>query len=275
MLNLYSCADGRGGSSQVSVWLKGSFLEDSSSTTYYTDETSASGLSSSATSATFTEISNWGCSTKAIILASPIIVGSTNTSTSTSTGSSPTPTPTASLTQTLTVLVDPTYLANSSSNNSAGMGGCKVAPGGGRGVCVTIPAVLPYVGTDTTTTKRFLIAHSATSTIDDTKANAIVIVPMAGTVPLTAFAAPYFSSTSAAGNSNTSNTNLVDGGPSYNTSTDVSSFRVNTDGSIQFYQGGSSDTNAGSFGTFSLSDHSSTLTTRDGNTTWYYRAISF
>ncbi len=207
LLNLYSCSDGKTGLDTVSVWLKGSFLEDSSSTTYYTNATSDNGLSSTSTTAAFTEITNWGCATKAIILASPIVVGTTATTTSTATGASPTPTPTASLTQTLTVLVDPTYLANSSSNNSPGMGGCKAPSGGGRGVCVNIPAVLPYVGTEETTTKRFLVAHSATSSIDDTKANAIVIVPMAGTVPLTAFAGPYFSSTSAAGNSNTSNSN--------------------------------------------------------------------
>ena len=151
------------------------------------------------------------------------------------------------------------------------MGGCKATGSSSRGICVNIPAVLPYVGTDTTTTQRYLLSHSSVSSaaIDDTKANAIVIVPMAGTVPLTVFAGPYYSNTSAEHNGNTSGTTApLDGGPSYNTSTDVSTFKVNSDGTLTFEQGGSADTYAASFSTFSLSSHNSTCTTRDATATW-------
>lgn len=270
-VTLTSCIGAKSGSDTVSIWLKGSFTTGGQ--TYYTDPTASNlnGVTTAGSSADFTEITNWGCSTKLVLLPTPIQIGPADTS------ATPTPVPTtppsSALGLTLTVLVDNTFLANSKASTSPGEGGCKAQTGGHRGVCVNIPALLPYVGTDTVTTKRFLVAHSGTSSVVDAKANAIVIVPLAGTTPLTAFAGPYFTETSAAGNGNTSNTNTTDGGPSYNTSTDLSTFKVHNDGTIEFKQGGSLDNNAAAFTNFTLGTHSGTMTTRDGLTNWYYHAV--
>ena len=254
LLSLYSCGEGKGGDSQVSVWVKGSFTV--AGTTYYTDATASGGNTSSGSTSAFTEITNWGCATKSVILATPVTIGTAEVA--------------------LTLLVDNTFFANSVPSTSSGMGGCKAA-GGGRGICVNIPALLPYVGADAVTTKRFKLAHNITSTsgITDAKANTVVIVPMAGTTPLTVFAGPYYSETSAATNGNSSApTDGTNGGPSYNTATDIATFKANSDGTIAFSQGSSGDSYAGVFTAFQLTDHSGSLQTRNGNT-WYYKAISF
>ena len=278
LLTLSSCVDGKGGTSKVSIWVDGNFTVGG--TKYYTDSTSTnlSGLVTTGTTSSFTEISNWGCSTKSIILASPLVVAAATSAASPSPSPSASYTPSVSLTQTLTVLVDNTFLANSIPQTSSDMGGCKSASGSSsRGICVNLPALLPYVGTDSTSTKRFKIAHSSTAAADivDNTANALIIVPLAGSTPLTVFAGPYYSETSASVNSNTTApSNTTTGGPNYNTATDVSTFKVNSTGTIAFSQGSTGDTYAGIFSTFSLADHISTLLTRAGGT-WYYHAISF
>jgi hypothetical protein len=277
ILSLYSCPDGSSGSDTTTVYVKGQFTTNG--TTYYTDPTNILNTSGNPD---FTPIANWGCSTHSIILANPVTVGTAST-TPTPTAST-TPLPTVALDLPLTVLVDATYMANSIPTTSGGEGGCVAPSGGGRGICVNIPAVIPYAGTGTATSQRFLLAHNSASqsAVSDSQANAIVIVPSAGGIPLSVFAGPYFSSTSVPGGpnltscyntSNCSSINPVTSGPTYNTSTQIQSFTVNADGSIAFIQGGSLDTNAGVFTDFQLQTHYGIVKSQDGTESWYYHAV--
>ncbi len=282
MLTLATCADTKTGANTISVWLKGFFGAGATPTYFYTDPVGTNGVVAASpdtsvaakAAAGFTEIS-WGCGTKIILLASPLVVGDPSAAPSPSPSPSSTAEATTALDQTLTVIVDNTNLANSIPNTSSGMGGCKGSTG--RGLCVNIPALLPYVGTATVSTKRYLLSHSNVSVaaIDDAKANAQVIVPMAGTTALTVFAGPYYSETSVANGANVTSTALQSNfqGPTYNTSTDVSSFVDNGDDTISFKQGGSLDSNGGVFTNFSLAGGTNSLTSRDGTVTWYYHAV--
>lgn len=259
-LALYSCPDGVVGGTHVSVWVKGEFTTTGDGTTYSTSATSANGLATTG-SPDFAEISNWGCAIKVVVLPKQVEVTADKKHTPID----------------LTLLVDNTFLGNSTPNTSSGMGGCKVGPDGGRGICVNIPALLPYLGGGTTTTKRFKMSHNsvAAANIDDTKANAIVIVPQDGTTALTVFAGPYYTETSAQPSSNIyPPVDTVFGGPCYNTATAVETLTVKHDGSISFTQGGSGDGYSGVFSGFELADHTGTLTTQNG-ATWFYHAAPF
>jgi hypothetical protein len=252
-IGLYTCADGKGGSSSVSVNVKGSFT--SGGTTYYTDPATANGngVSSALSAADFTTIANFGCSTRSILLATPITVTSTSTINA-------------------TLLVENSFLAYSTSNTSSGLGGCKVSSG--RGVCVNGPIIIPYVSTSalgTVTTKRYKVSWNNASTggVVDNKANAIVVIPVAGTTPLMGYTVSYYTDTSA-----TSVTDTTFGGASVGNATDPSTFKVNADGSVAFSVGGSLDTNQVIFSAFKLADHTGTATTR-GGATWYYHATPY
>lgn len=248
------------GDEKTDVYLKGSFT--ASSVTYLTDsdEGSDDGIKQSG-SVEFTKITNWGCAGKTINLPKALVVA-------------------AGETVDLTVVVDNTFAAFSTPGTSPGMGGCK-APAGGlsRGVCLTYPALLPYVGVGTPTMERYKVAHHASNvgSIVDNKANAIVIVAAdeAGT-PLMAYGRPFYSETSAGWSSNTSApSDAVFGGPNYGNETDVASFTVNSDGTIKFFQGDAeNDTHSAVFSAFQRADHTGTVSTH-GGTNWKYHAIPF
>lgn len=260
-LNLNTCVDGTSGMTPTDAYVKGSFTTGGGgAATYYTDSdvTNLSGIKTTG-SAEFTKVGNWACATKSVKLASPIVVAKGDAIS-------------------LTVLVDNTLAAFSTPADSSGMGGCKNASPSvpSRGVCMTYPAIIPVVGSGIPTTKKFTLAHSSVSVgaIDDTKANAMVIVALnSSNTPLAAFGRTIYTETSAAQNSNSSApTDTVNGGPSFVTETDISTFTVNADGTIAFKQGASGDTHAAAFDAFQLVDHTGTETTR-GGASWFYHAI--
>lgn len=262
-LAVYTCADGKGGSSSTSVYIKGTFSAGASPVTYYTDATSSNqeGISSSISSASFAEITNWGCATQVVPMPSAITVSTTTS-------------------VTMNLLVDLSYLGNSTSSTSSGMGGCKVRAGGGvRGVCATFPVMTPYIGTETTSNKRFKVAWHNTSGASavDAKANTIVIVPMAGTTPLMAYSRSFMSEDSVSNSS--AGSGAVDttyGGVAVGNATDVATFKVNSDGSVAFEIGGSADNYGGKFTSFQTTTHTGSATYKNvSGTTWYYHAVSF
>ncbi len=262
-LAVYTCADGKGGSSSTSVFINGSFSAGAGPTTYYTDPNAANtnGVSSAISGSGFAEIPTWGCATQVVPMPSPLVVS-------------------ANQAIKMNLLVDISFLGNSGSSTSPGMGGCKVQTGGGaRGVCASFPVMTPYVGSASTSTKRFKMAwnNSGVGSVVDNKANAIIIVPMAGTTPLMAFSRPFSSETSATMTSNGSGpSDATYGGVALGNATDVSTYKVNANGSLSFQVGGSLDNYSGAFTAFQLIDHTSTATYKNvPGTTWYYHAILF
>lgn len=261
-LAVYTCADGKGGSSSTSVFIKGTFSAGASPVTYYTDSTASNsnGVSSSISSATFAEITNWGCATQVVPMPSALTISEGSTIG-------------------MKLLVDLTYLGNSSASTSSGMGGCKVQSGGGvRGVCATFPIMTPYIGTETTSTKRFKLAwhNSSAGSAVANKANALIIVPMAGSTPLMAYSRAYMSENSVSNTSNGSGpADTTYGGVAVGNVTDVSTFKVNSDGSVAFTIGGSLDNYSGNFSAFQLSTHTGSATYKNVSGTWYYSAVSF
>jgi len=255
-LALYTCADGKGGANSVAAYIKGSFTTEA--TTYFTDAdpSNASGINTVGP-ADFAQIENWGCSTKVLNLSAPLQINKGDA-------------------VDVSVLVDNTLAGFSTPSMSSGMGGVKAPDGGNsRGVAMTYPALIPVLGSGTATTERYLIAQNSVSveSIDDTKANAMVIVAREGNLPIMAFGREIYSETSAVANSNqAAPTDTVNGGLSYVTATDVESFKVNADGSIRFAQGGSADIYAAVFGAFQLADHTGVETDQNGDI-WYYHAM--
>ena len=254
-LSLSTCKDGKSGSEATTAYVKGSTTFKGA--TWRTDASATNGIDNSGTGSTAeTQVGNWSCATKNVILNPALTV---NSSTDVK----------------LTVMVDNTFGASFGVNVSPGRGGCKAPTGGGNGVCVEYPALLPYVGNGTATMKRFKIAHhiSATGSIVDNKANALIIVATADAKPLMAFGRILYTSSSALISNNTAPQDTTYGGPNYITETNYSTFTVNADSSIAFKQGGSADTYAAAFSAFSLSDHTGDVKTRDDTVTWKYHAI--
>ena len=208
-----------------------------------------------------TTVGNWSCSMKTVIVRTGITVGSGPL--------------------TLTIVVDNYMAAVFGDMVSPGMGGCAVAPVGGQnGFCLTYPALMAYVGTDTVTTNRFTITHQqGGDPSSDAAANALIIVAVTGSgTPLIAYGRTLFTATSETVAANTlldnspSYTPAV-GGPSYVSETNVESFVAASNTSIAFIQGGSADTFAAKFTAFNPSaSHFGTVMSRDELTTWNYGA---
>lgn len=255
-LSLYTCADGSSGSDATDAYVKGSVTTQTQ--TYHTDSTASneSGLKTSGT-ADFTKVGNWSCSTKSVILPGGITVG-------------------AGAELNLSLLIDNTFAVYTSPMVSSGMGGCKAPGAGGLGICMNLPALLPYVGDGEITTQRYKISHHASSSgsIVANKANAMVIAAIVDTNPVAVFTRPIFSETSAQVTSNTGAApDATFGGPTYNM--EAESFTANADGTIDFSIGGSEDSNGATFDDFQMATHSGTVKTKDLATTWFYTATSF
>ena len=259
-ISLYTCVEGAGGTTRTVAYVTGSATFQGQ--TWRTDSTAATGIDKSGTgSASETQVGNWSCDTKNVLLR-------------------PAATVTANTEIKLSVVVDNTYSAQFGSIISAEKGGCKTEGSSGDGLCVTYSTVLPYVGTDAATMKRFLVTHHEADTVtaatfDDSKANALVLV---GTDAMgkgfMAQGRELYTETSAQPSNNTGAAlDLTYGGPTYITSTNFSTFVVNGDGSIAFEQGGSEDGNAAVFTGFKLEAHEGLVKTKDGANTWSYRAI--
>jgi len=258
VIQLATCAAGSSGSTSTTAKVTGSGTGPDNGT-WTTNATNA--VQTSGGTAEETDVGNWSCSTKNVIIAGGFTVGS------------------AALT--VTVVVDNYMSAVFGNMVSSGMGGCKVG-GGTDGLCVTYPALMAYVGTETATFKRFSIAHdSATTPADGSTANALIIVAQtASGTPLMAYGRTLFTATSESVAANTKASSLLDGdytlatgGPTYVTETNPDSFTVNADGTVAFEQGGSTDTFAAKFSAFDVSASSTgTVTSKDGVDTWNYRA---
>ena len=262
MVSLELCAPGNSGSTPAPGYVRGSFTVTSEGKTYATAPDAANGirevLEGDDAGADFTAIGNWSCSSKRVLLRTPVVVEKD--------------TPTA-----LTVVVDPNLIAFSTPNVSGGMGGCRgESNGSARGVCVSYPSMVPLVGEATPQLDRFLLAHHRTdaNAIDDAKANGYVVVVREadGGEPLTAFLRPYYSETSARTTSNNVTPDEVYGGPAYFGETLVESVHLNPDGSLGFTTGGTLDGNSAIFQAFQLADHKATVDTHDAGT-WQYHAM--
>jgi len=261
-VSLEMCAAGKPGGEPAPGFVRGSFTVDSESKTYATtaSEDAPLGLvevaADDASGGEFTAIGNWGCSTKSVHLPSSFDV------------TEETPTD-------LTVVVDASLIAFSTPNVSGGMGGCRGENNGSaRGICVSYPSVVPLVGEDEPSLDRFLVAHHHTDAteIDDSKANAyVVVLSDADGVPLTAFVRPYYSESSAQTSSQMSY-DMTYGGPGYFGETLISSISATSDGGIAFTTGGSLDGNSAIFDDFLLHDHTGVVTTRDEDP-WQYHAF--
>lgn len=261
MITLNLCRPGSNGMMPAPGYVRGAFSVQSENKSYVTDPSDASvtGLKEAEpdASAEFTSIGNWSCSSKSILLREPMTIGEGTT------------TP-------LTVVFDSMFIASSTPNVSPGMGGCRgAANGNARGICVSYPSIVPFVGEGTPELERFLVSHHRTdaTSIDDAKANGYVAVVRApdGGAPLTAFVRPYFSETSATPTPSI----IVDsiyGGPGYFGETTVSSFTTNPDGTLAFETGGSLDDHAAIFRSFTLADHRSSVDMRVGGA-WFYHAM--
>ncbi len=263
-LSLYTCAEGKGGTTATVAYLKGS--ADFAGTTWRTDAAAAGGIDDAGTGAAEeAEVGNWSCSTKNVLLSPGVTVSSGSDSV-------------------LTVLVDNTEAANFGTSVSNGKGGCKMdgsTDGGnsGKGFCMTYPALIPYIGDGKATMKRFAVTHYLAASVgaavfDETKANALVIVPVdADGKGLMAYGRTLYTETSALPTDNNGAANdTAYGGPTYVTETNFKTFAVNEDGSVAFEQGGSEDGNAGVFAAFQMATHDGIVTTKDGTKTWAYRA---
>ncbi len=258
------CAAGKNGMTPAPGYVRGTFTVASESKTYVTsadpaDTLGLKELTGSEVAPDFTAIGNWPCNTKSVRLPKPLVV-TKDTDTD------------------LTVVFDPQLIAFSTPNTSGGMGGCRGQNNGSaRGMCVSYPSIVPLVGQDTPDLSRFLIAHHHTDPmlIDDTKANAYVVVVRGANMgdPITAFVRPYYSETSANASSNMVQ-DMDYGGPGYFGETIVSSVSILPDHSISFTTGGSLDDNSAIFKIFKLEDHKGIVSTRaDG--TWQYHAIPY
>ncbi len=261
-VSLEMCRAGKPGGTPAPGFVRGSFTVESEGRTYATtsDPDSPLGLvevaaDDDASAGEFTPIGNWGCSTKRVHLPTPVEV----------TEAAPTD---------LTVVVDASLIAFSTPNVSGGMGGCRGQDNGqARGICVSYPSVVPLVGEQEPALDRFLLAHHRTdaAAIDDSRANAYVVVLSDGDgTLLTAFVRPYFSETSAQSSSQMSY-DPVYGGPGYFGETLVSSVQA-SGGAISFVTGGSLDGNSAIFEGFTLDDHFGQVSTRT-NGAWHYHAL--
>lgn len=260
MLN--TCVAGSSGETATTAKLTGSGMGPNGAI-WTTNATTGLVTDGSGTAAEV-DVGNWSCSTKSVIVSGGITVGATPL--------------------TLTVVVDNYMGAVFNENTSGGMGGCQVAGGGasGPGFCMTYPALMAYVGTDTPSTRRFTIAHHATVAPSvSTAANALIIVAVDGSgTPLMAYGRTLFTATSEMVAANTyassilaSSYDLSLGGPTYVTETNASTFTVNADGTISFSQGGSADTFAAQFAAFNATaTHTGTVTSLDGIYSWRYLA---
>lgn len=262
-VSLDLCAAGKSGATPTPGYVKGTFFVPSESKTYATegDAANVTGIREVPDAdggAEYAAIGNWNCSSKRVLLRTPVVV----------TGDAPTA---------LTIVVDPALIAFSTPNVSPGMGGCRgETNGAARGFCVSYPSLVPLVGEGTPELDRFLVSHHRSNPleIDDTLANGYVVVVRGadGGTPLTAFTRPYYSETSARASGNDSYVDPTFGGPAYFGETLVESVRVNPDGSVGFVTGGSFDGNAPIFSAFALGDHRGVVDTRDGGA-WHYHAI--
>jgi hypothetical protein len=257
------CAAGKSGGTPVPGFVRGTFAVMADHKTYATDADAANliGLKEVAaddtTGGEFTAIGHWSCSSKSVVLPTPVVI-------------------TKETTTDLTIVVDPKLIAFSTPNTSPGMGGCRGQDNGqARGFCVSYPSIVSLVSADAPDLQRFLIAHHRTDpvAIDDNKANAYVVVVRGagGGVPVTAFVRPYYSETSASASSNMT-VDPVFGGPAYFGETLVSSVMVGVDGSVAFTTGGSLDGNSAIFQAFQLADHKGVVDTRELGS-WQYHAI--
>ena len=260
-VSLEMCAAGKPGGTMAPGFMSGTFTIASESKTYATTTDAGSPLGleevpEANAVGEFTPIGNWGCSIKSVHLPAPVEV-------------------TEDVPTDLTVVVDTSLIAFSTPNVSGGMGGCRgLANGSARGFCVSYPSIVPLVNVDEFSLDRFILAHHRTdaSMIDDSKANAYVVVLRNGDdVPLTAFVRPYYSESSAAASSNMA-VDAVFGGPGYFGETLISSIQATPQGGINFITGGSLDGNAAIFENFTSDDHQGVVETREAGE-WQYHAF--
>ncbi len=259
-ISLYTCADGASGTTATVAYVTGT--AEFQGQTWRSDATAESGVDSSGTGAPAeTQVGNWSCATKNVLLK-------------------PAATVVKDAEIQLSVVVDNTFAAQFGTAISSGKGGCKTVGDSGDGICVTYPALLPFVGAEAATMKRFVVTHHeadavADAVFDDAKANALVLVGTdAAGKGFMSMGREYYSETSAQPTNNTgAPLDATYGGPTYITSTDFETFVANADGSIAFEQGGSEDANAAVFTAFKLEAHEGTVTTKDGDNIWSYRAV--
>jgi hypothetical protein len=259
-LSLYTCAEGASGTTSTIAYVTGSATFQTQN--WRTDSTAATGIDKSGTgTASETQVGNWACSTKNVLLK-------------------PAATIAADTEIKLSIVVDNTFAAQFGTLISSGKGGCKTEGSSGDGLCVTYPAILPYVGSDAAVMKRFLITHHEADTVaaaafDDTKANALVLVGTdAAGKGFMALGRELYTETSAQPTNNEGAAlDLTYGGPTYITSTNFATFVANANGSIAFEQGGTEDANAAVFTEFKLEAHEGLVKTKNEANTWSYRAI--
>ena len=223
---LSSCAPGIGGSETIEVKVSGTVSVGSQT---FSTSTAADGGMAEGSVAEPTSI-RLGCGGARAVLATPLVVA-------------------AGTNQTLTLMVDLTNVTWTDAMASGGMGGCKADNGPGQDICTAFPFIVPFVGAGAPTFERYLISHSASSTmpaIEDANAYVNLAVDDADHVFYVAVA-PYYSATSPGGG------DPMKGGPDYNTSTRTLS--TNADGSIAFQTGGDVNDNRVGFPAFQRSTH--------------------
>ena len=213
-LKLSNCPAGSSGTTTTTIQVTGSVLVGS--TTYTTSSTAAGGMQTGGTPQA-TSIT-WGCGGASVTLSTPISV-------------------TAGSSQSLSLIVDLTNAVWTDANASAGMGGCKSDSGALQDICGAVPLIVPYFGSGTPTYERYLVSHSTSGSPVQANANAQVnfAVDPNGAV-FWVGVQPYFSPTSTTT------------GPDYNTSTRT--LATNSDNTISFQTGGSSDDNRVGFTAF-------------------------
>ena len=263
-LALDLCAADKNGQTPAPGFVRGIFTVPSEGKTYATDPdpSNVTGLrevtAGDDSAADYAAIGNWSCSSKRVLLQTPVVV-------------------TKMVAAPVTVMVDKTFIAFSTPNVSPGMGGCRGdADGHGRGVCVSYPSMVPLAGANAPEVDRFLVAHHRTDplAIDDSKANGYVVVVRNADdgTPYTAFVRPYYSETSAQTTSNNAIVDPLFGGPAYFGDTLINTVHLNADGSLAFTTGGSMDGSSAIFPSFQFVDHRSVVNTR-GDGTWQYHAF--
>jgi hypothetical protein len=266
-VTLDMCAPGKGGDTRAPGFVRGTFTVGGKSYATVSDPANVTGIveveggteldGGADSGAEFMAIGTWSCGQKTVRLAVPMTV-------------------TTAVVTPLTVVMDAQLIAFSTAFVSPGMGGCRGAANGqSRGVCVSYPSIFPLVGELNPSLDRFLISHHRTdaAAIDDSLANAYVVVARekARGTPVTAFVRPYYSETSAAATTSGVR-DPIRSGPGYFGETLVSTFHVNSDGSVAFVTGGSLDPAAAMFSAFAVHDHVGVVDTRDAGS-WNYHAI--
>ncbi len=245
-IGLSTCPVGTSGEVTTTVEVEGTV--DVGGTTYNTDDSQTSGMSTSGTP-NFSTVP-FGCGGANVKLLTPITVA-------------------AGSTQELTLLVDLTDLVWTDSNvPNPGPGGCRSDGSTGQDLCSAIPKVVPYWGNGTPTFERYYISHllgAGTPVQDD--ANAIVNLGIdPGGEVFYVTLEPYYSPTSP------SEADAEKGGPDYNTV--VRQFSKNTDGSIAFQSGGDITDNRVGYTMFQRMTHTGTCKNEMvSSPTWNYKAF--